>query len=103
LVIFRESGERAGEVYALNGLGEAAHTAGRPADALAHHTDAHTMAVDIGARDQQARAHHTLGNPAGARESYRQALTLYTDLGVSQADQIRAHLAALDHTDLERQ
>jgi tetratricopeptide (TPR) repeat protein len=104
LAVFRESGERYGEVWALNGLGEAAHAASRPADALAHHTAACTIATNISDRYQQARAHtglgyahRTLGNPGHARQHYQHALSLYTDLGVPAADQIRAHLTAIDN------
>jgi hypothetical protein len=67
----------------------------RPTAALA-------VATDIGARDQQARAHtglghahQSLGSPEPARHHYQHALTLYTDLGMSEADQIRVHLATI--------
>ncbi|HEV7899567.1 MAG TPA: tetratricopeptide repeat protein [Planosporangium sp.] len=99
LTLFREIGDRDGEAWAHNGLGEAAHAAGRPADALVHHT----VAAEIGLRDQQARAHsglgnvhHALGNPTRAREHYQRALALYLDLGMPDADNVRAHLTALD-------
>jgi tetratricopeptide (TPR) repeat protein len=98
LTIARETSNRGREACALNGLGEAADAAGRPTDALTHHTAAHTIAADTGDRDQQARAHHALGTPTQARHHYQHALNLYTDLGVPEADQIRAHLAALDNT-----
>ena len=107
LTAFRETGDRDGEARALNGLGEAAHADGRPADALEHHTAALTIAVGTGDRSPQARAHTGLGHahrglaePGQARRHYEQALTLYTDLGTPEADQIRAHLAAID--DLSR-
>jgi len=89
----------------LNSLGEAAHTAGRSNDALSHHTAALALATEIGCRDQVARAHtglghahHTVGDPARAHQHYQQAVALYTDLGRPEADQIRAHLAALVDT-----
>src|SRR5205807_229807 len=92
-----------GESWALNGLGEAAHTNRSPAEALTHHTAALTIATDTDDRDQQARAHtglghahHTLGNLARAHHHYQQALTLYTDLGTPEAEQIRTHLATID-------
>jgi hypothetical protein len=56
LDVFREIGEREGQALALNGLGEAAHAAGRPGEALAHHTEALAIATETGARDQQIRA-----------------------------------------------
>jgi hypothetical protein len=101
--MFRETGYREGEACTLNGLGEAAHAASRPADARAYHTTADTIAADIGAHAQQARAHtglgyahHTLGDPTLAREHYPHALTLYTDLGMPEADEIRGRLVTLD-------
>ncbi|HZO70439.1 MAG TPA: tetratricopeptide repeat protein [Kribbellaceae bacterium] len=103
LCLFQEIGDRDGEAWALNGLGEAAHTAGHATDALNHHTDAHAIATDIGALDQQARAnaglghaHRILGNHTDARRHYQRALTLYAELGMPQAEQIRAHLTAVD-------
>src|SRR5204862_3361289 len=97
-----------GEALTLNGLGEAAHAAGNPADALTHHTAAHAIATDIGDRDQQARAHtglghahDTLDHPEPARHHYQHALNLYTDLGMPEADQIRTHLATTDDNGVE--
>lgn len=105
LTIFRATGYRHGEAWALNGLGEAAHTEGRHADALIHHTAALTLAADIGLPDQQARAsaglghaHRLLGNVALTRQHYQHALAHYIHLGMREADQIHAHLAALDLT-----
>jgi tetratricopeptide (TPR) repeat protein len=102
LAVFRATGEREGECWVHNGLGEAAHAAGRNAEALDLHTTAHAIAVDIGARDQQARAHaglahadHALGHPQGARRHYRHALALYRDLAMPEADRIEARLAAI--------
>ena len=103
LTIFRETGDRHGEACALNGLGEAARSDGHPADAIAHHTAAHTVTTDIGIPDEQARAHtglghahRALGDLTQARHHYRHALTLYTGLGTPKADEVRAHLTALD-------
>ena len=103
LAIQRETGDREGEAWALNGLGEATRAAGRPGAALAYHTAALTIATDISDRHQQARshtglghAHGILGDPIRAREHYRHALAFYTDLGLPDADEIRAHLGALD-------
>jgi tetratricopeptide (TPR) repeat protein len=110
LAVFHETGERRGTACALNGLGEVAHTTGHPTDALTHHTAAHTIATDIDDRYQQARAHtglarthHTLGNPERARHHHQHALALYTDLGGPEADQIRAHLAAIDDNGVKTQ
>jgi hypothetical protein len=56
LDVLREIGEREGQALALNGLGEAAEAADRPAEALAYHTEAWAIATETGARDQQVRA-----------------------------------------------
>ncbi|MFI2713948.1 tetratricopeptide repeat protein [Micromonospora sp. NPDC018662] len=103
LDIFRETGERYGEASALNGLAEAARLAGELADALRHHTAAHTIAVDIGAHQEHARAHaglghvhRALGAPTAARRHLQRAMILYTDLDMPEAEQILAHLGALD-------
>ncbi|WP_238162061.1 tetratricopeptide repeat protein [Micromonospora endolithica] len=103
LDIFRETGERYGEANALNGIAEAARVTGNVADALIHHTAAHTIAVEIGAHHEHARAHtglghahRALGAPAPARDHFQRALTLYTDLDMPEADQMRANLTALD-------
>ncbi len=44
LILYRGAGERSGQAWALNGLGEAAQLAERPADALTYHTDALAIA-----------------------------------------------------------
>ena len=61
LAIFRDIGDRDGEAWASNGLGEAALTAGRLGAALGHHTAALRTATEIGGPDQQAR-HPALGH-----------------------------------------
>jgi tetratricopeptide (TPR) repeat protein len=103
LAMFRETGQRDGEAWTLNSLGEAANDAARPDDARTHHTSALAVAADTGDPYQQARAHaglghahRTLGNPGRARQHYQHALTLYTGLGTPRADEIRAHLTAID-------
>ncbi|MGH3940726.1 MAG: ATP-binding protein [Pseudonocardiaceae bacterium] len=105
LNLFGEIGERAGEAKALNGVGETHHAAGQQHDALIQHTVALTLAAQIGDRYEQARAHnglahthHTTGDLDQASYHWHQALDLYTDLAVPEADDVRAHLAALDHT-----
>ncbi|MEU8328707.1 tetratricopeptide repeat protein [Micromonospora sp. NPDC048839] len=108
LDIFRETGERYGEASALNGIAEAARVTGDAADALAHHNAAHVIVVEIGAYHEHARshaglghAHRALGAPTSARDHFQRALTLYTDLDMPEAEQIRAHLAALDSLAVE--
>ncbi|MEU8210966.1 tetratricopeptide repeat protein [Micromonospora sp. NPDC049044] len=103
LDIFRETGERYGEASALNGIAEAARVAGNVADALAQHSAAHAIVVEIGAYHEHARshaglghAHRVLGAISSARDHFQRALALYTDLDMPEAEQIRAHLAALD-------
>jgi len=103
LALFREIGHRAGEAMALNAVGETHHVTGDPEHARANHDVALTLASRISDRYEQARAHnglahthHASGDPDPARHHWRQALALYTDLGVPEADDIHAHLTALD-------
>ncbi len=104
LTVFRETGNRDGEAEALNRIGENLHATGQPEQARAQHAAALTLAVETGDRYQQARAHtglahtrHAAGEHGLARQHWQRALTLYTDLGVPDADDVRAHLAALGH------
>jgi len=104
LTVFRETGDRDGEAEALNRMGETLHTTGQSEQARAQHAAALALAVETGDRYQQARAHtglahtrHAAGEYDLARQHWQHALTLYTDLGVPDADDVRAHLAALGH------
>ena len=103
LALSREIGHRGGEAKALNGVGETHHATGHPKQTHAHHAAALTLATELGDRYEQARAHnglahtyHATGNPDQARYHWHQALALYTDLGVPEADDVHAHLIALD-------
>ncbi|MGQ0776506.1 MAG: ATP-binding protein [Pseudonocardiales bacterium] len=106
LALSRELGHRAGEVRILNGLGENSHAGGQLGEAHIQHSAALTLATEIGDRYEQARAHnclahtcHDTGDLDQAGCHWRQALDLYTDLDISEADNVRTHLAALDQTD----
>jgi len=103
LALFCEIGDRSGEARALNGVGETHHATGQLREAWIQHTAALTLASQIGDRYEQARAHdglahthHATGDPDQARHHWRQALALYTDLDVPEADDVHAHLTALD-------
>jgi len=103
LALFREICNRAGEAEALNGIGETHYATGHHDQAHAHHTAALTLATQIGDRYEQARAHdglahthHATGDLDQARHHWCQALALYTALGVPEAEDVHAHLAALD-------
>ena len=103
IALFRETGHQAGEVEALNSVGETHRATGALREALIQHTAALTLATQISDRYEQARAHnglahahHTTGDLDQARHHWRHALALYTDLGVPDADDIPAHLTALD-------
>ena len=103
LALFREIGDQAGEAEALNDVGETHYSAGHRDQADAHHAAALTLATEIGDRYEQARAHNDLahihdatGELDQARHHWRQALALYTALDVPEADDVHAHLAALD-------
>jgi tetratricopeptide (TPR) repeat protein len=102
LAIHRDVGDRHGAAAALNGLGEAARSAGDAADAIRFHTDALDTAGRIDDRCEQARAHsglgsahESLGEHAHARRHHGLALALYTDLDMPQAAEIRDRLGAV--------
>ncbi|MGH3911339.1 MAG: ATP-binding protein, partial [Pseudonocardiaceae bacterium] len=105
LALVRGNGDRASEAQILNGLGEAHHDHGQPHEAHTQHTTALTLATEIGDCYEQARAHHglahthhTTGDYDQARHHWHHALTLFTDLDVPDAEDVRAHLTALDQT-----
>jgi hypothetical protein len=108
LSLCRQTGDRAGEAQARNGLGEALLAAGHPEHAHAQHTSALTVASQIGDTYQQARAHHGLGRVAGyagdpraACPHWRQATTLYSSLSAPEAGDLQAALAQLSATDAD--
>jgi tetratricopeptide (TPR) repeat protein/DNA-binding SARP family transcriptional activator len=103
LDLFRRIGNRTGESAALNGLGETLHATGHSDQARELHTAVLALTEDTDGTYEQARAHdgiarayHSKGDPDQARHHWRKALTLYTGLDVPAADDIRAHLTALD-------
>ncbi|MGH3685099.1 MAG: ATP-binding protein [Pseudonocardiaceae bacterium] len=104
VVLFRAIGDRYCETTALNSFGETYHAVGQFDEAHRQHTAALTLATETDHRYEQARAHdglahthHATGDRDRARQHWRDALTLCTDLGIPSADDIRGHLAALDH------
>jgi len=103
IALFRETGHQAGEVEALNSVGETHHATGQLRKAVIQHTAALTLATQISDRYELARAHnglahthHTTGDLDQARHHWHEALALYTDLDVPDADDVHAHLTALD-------
>ena len=105
LALFREIGYRGGEAKALNGAGETHRATGDHDRAHAHHEAALALAVRIGDRYEQARAHdglahthHATAELDQARHHWRHALALYNDLDVPGADDVHAHLTALDQS-----
>ena len=105
LALFREIGDQAGEARALNGVGETLHATDHPEQAHTLHTTALALASQTGDRYERARAHNGLahahnatGDTVQARHHWRHALALYTDLGVPDANDVHAHLTALDQT-----
>jgi tetratricopeptide (TPR) repeat protein len=103
LALFGEIGERTGEAEARNGLGEVLLAVGRPGQAHAQHTAALTLASQCRDQYEQARAlagladsYQALGDPGRAGGHWRRALARYTYLGLSESDDVRARLAALD-------
>jgi tetratricopeptide (TPR) repeat protein len=72
LNLCRETGDRIGQVHALNALGEVLLATGGPEQAVHRYRDALGLAVQIGAADEQIRARQGL---AAARALSDQALT----------------------------
>jgi tetratricopeptide (TPR) repeat protein len=102
LIIWNETGVRTGETEALNSLGEALLASGQSGQARAQHAAALDLAIQLGYRYEHARAHnglaracHSSGDFDEARRHWQKALQLYTELGTPEADDVRAHLAAL--------
>jgi tetratricopeptide (TPR) repeat protein len=98
LDLFRRHGDRDGETWSLNGLGEAYHAAGNAAAAKANHVQALAAAARTGALEQEARAHCGLARveSAGtARLHYDSAIAIYTELGLLVSAQLGAELASL--------
>jgi tetratricopeptide (TPR) repeat protein len=110
LALCREIGDRAGyEAETLNSVGETHHATGYHEQAHVHHNAALTLASQTGDRYEQARAHHGIahthhatGDLDQARHHWRRALILYTDLGVPDADDVHAHLTALEGPSLDQ-
>jgi tetratricopeptide (TPR) repeat protein len=95
----RATGDRDGETWVLNGLGEAAHATGRFGEARGYFDAAAAIAAEIGLRDQEARAHaglalahQSLDQSEQARVHNEKALTWYADLGMPEADEIRTRM-----------
>jgi hypothetical protein len=98
LDLFHRHGNRDGETWSLNGLGEAHQAAGNAAAAQANHAQALTVAARTGAHEQEARAHRGLaraGTPHTASPHYDRAIAIYTELGLPAAEEIQAELADL--------
>jgi tetratricopeptide (TPR) repeat protein len=104
LALFRETGDQYGEACALNRSAETLLAIHQHNQARTQHTAALTLATQIGERYEQARAHDGLahihqvtGDLSQARQHWRHALALYAELRVPDADDVSAHLTALDH------
>jgi tetratricopeptide (TPR) repeat protein len=103
LTLATQIGDRYEQARAHNGLAHTHQVTGDLDQALVHHAAALALATQIGERYQHARAHNGLahahqvaGDLHQARHHWHHALALYTGLGVPEADDVHAHLAALD-------
>ncbi|HZA18574.1 MAG TPA: tetratricopeptide repeat protein, partial [Pseudonocardiaceae bacterium] len=103
LALATQIGDRYEQARAYNGLADTHQVTGDLDEALAHQTVALALATQIGERYEQARAHNGLarvhqvaGDMDQARHHWHHALALYTELGVPDADDVHAHLTALD-------
>ena len=102
LTLHRRTGEQHGETLALRSLALALHRVGQAAAARAELTMAFRLAAKTGNTYQQAAAHgdladsyYSAGEHGHARHHWQRALDLYTELGASEADEVRAQLAAV--------
>ncbi|MGH3931694.1 MAG: tetratricopeptide repeat protein [Pseudonocardiaceae bacterium] len=100
----RRAGDPAAEAGSLTDLGVVYWRQSRYEQTIDHFERALIQFRDIGERAGEAEAlnglgetHHATGDLDQASHHWRQALDLYTDLAVPEADDVRAHLAALDH------
>ncbi|WFE28684.1 BTAD domain-containing putative transcriptional regulator [Solwaraspora sp. WMMD791] len=114
LQIYRDTSQPVGQASALVGLADALMEVGNPAAAREHYQQALSIAAQIGDRTQQARAHAGLAR-AGQRlvdtdrapaagpgrtpdevwDHWCHALSHFSAIGAPEAEQIRAHLAAV--------
>jgi tetratricopeptide (TPR) repeat protein len=93
LICFRELGDRRREVDTMNGIGLAFRTAGRLAEAAAHHATAADLAHSIGAALEESHSLHELGiteyrmnAPASAAAHLRAALALAREIGAPEEE-----------------
>ena len=100
----RHTDEPTAEADALLNLGIVDQRQGHYQRAANHYRQALNLAREIGDRYEQARAHSGLahthqatGDLNQARDHWHQALALYTVLRVPDAEDVHAHLTALDH------
>jgi tetratricopeptide (TPR) repeat protein len=99
----RKLGEPVGEAQTLDSLGYAHHHLGHHNQAITYYQHALTLRHELGDHYSEAvtlthlaDTHHATGNVAAARTAWQQALIIFDDLGHSDADNLRAKLAALD-------
>jgi tetratricopeptide (TPR) repeat protein len=101
LVICTDTGDLPGQTEVINLTGELFLATGKPAGARTQYGRALSIAGQLNDPYQQARAHHGLGDvntatgdDVQARYHWKQALIRFTMLETTEADAVRAHLAA---------
>jgi tetratricopeptide (TPR) repeat protein len=104
--IAHEIGDPDLEAMILNRFGDALQAIGRSHDAYHQYASALTLARTAGEPQQEARAHegigntmHTTGRPDHARSHWQDALAIYRRLEIPRADEVAAHLTALDRAE----
>jgi tetratricopeptide (TPR) repeat protein len=102
LAIYRDIGERGGEVYALNEAGTLRRACGDLRQAGSCHQQALDLARQIGSAMEEARALAGLGrcalaagHTARAEHMLRQALEIFQRIGAAEAAGVSADLRAL--------
>jgi len=103
LTLHHDVDDRAGQADTWDSIGYAHHHLGQHTQALTSYHQALTLHRDLGDRYHEATilthlgdTHHATGNHDAARDAWHDALIILDDLNHTDADQLRAKLAALD-------
>jgi DNA-binding SARP family transcriptional activator/tetratricopeptide (TPR) repeat protein len=103
LTILQELGDQFAEAATWDSLGHAHHHLHDHPSAITAYQQAIDLCRELADRYYEAtcltslgETHLAAGNPSSARQAWREALHILTDLNHPDADNVQAHLAALD-------